>query len=82
LRKAWTRRKPIFFAHEGKVTEERQVIAWAERRQYAELAAKYGGYLEEKLGVAVQVPIQIRVHDIGAGCNAGWRIETCAGPNG
>jgi len=33
-----------FFSHEGKVEDEREVIAWSERRQYAELAAEYGGY--------------------------------------
>lgn len=33
-----------FFAHEGKVEDSREVVAWSERRQYAELAAEYGGY--------------------------------------
>lgn len=33
-----------FFAHEGKVQDERQVVAWSERRQYAQLATEYGGY--------------------------------------
>jgi hypothetical protein len=38
-----------FFAHEGRVQDSREVIAWSERRQYAELAAEYGGYyMQEK----------------------------------
>jgi len=33
-----------FFSHEGVVQDEREVPAWSERRQYAELAAELGGY--------------------------------------
>ena len=33
-----------FFSHEGVVQDSRDVPAWSERRQYAELAAEYGGY--------------------------------------
>jgi hypothetical protein len=33
-----------FFSHEGTVQDKREVPAWSERRQYAELAAEYGGY--------------------------------------
>jgi hypothetical protein len=33
-----------FFSSEGEVRDSRDVIAWSERRQYAELAAEYGGY--------------------------------------
>jgi hypothetical protein len=33
-----------FFSHEGMVQDQRDVPAWSERRQYAELAAEYGGY--------------------------------------
>src|SRR5271169_6446873 len=33
-----------FFSHEGVVQDKRQVPDWSERRQYAELAAEYGGY--------------------------------------
>jgi len=33
-----------FFSHEGVVQDQRQVAAWSERRQYAELAAEYAGY--------------------------------------
>jgi len=39
-----------FFAHEGEVQDSREVVAWSERRQYAVLAAEYGGYhLPEKV---------------------------------
>ena len=33
-----------FFAEKGVVKDQRNVISWPERRQYAELAAEYGGY--------------------------------------
>ncbi len=33
-----------FFSHEGVVQDQREVPDWSERRQYAELAAEYGGY--------------------------------------
>ena len=33
-----------FFSSEGSVTDSRDVIAWSERRAYAELAAEYGQY--------------------------------------
>ena len=33
-----------FFAEKGVVKDQRDVIAWNERRQYAQLAAEYGGY--------------------------------------
>jgi hypothetical protein len=33
-----------FFSHEGVVQDKREVVAWSERRQYAELAAEYAGY--------------------------------------
>jgi hypothetical protein len=33
-----------FFSHEGVVQDQREVADWSERRQYAELAAEYGGY--------------------------------------
>jgi hypothetical protein len=33
-----------FFSSEGEVKDSRDVIAWSERRQYAELAASWGGY--------------------------------------
>ena len=33
-----------FFQSEGNVVETREVVAWSERRQYAALAAEFGGY--------------------------------------
>lgn len=33
-----------FFQFEGEVTDQRDVIAWTERRHYAALAAEFGGY--------------------------------------
>lgn len=36
-----------FFQYEGRVTDSRDVIAWGERRAYAQLAAEYGGYVEK-----------------------------------
>ena len=43
-----------FFAHEGKVQDQRDVVAWSERRQYAQLAAEYGGYYAPDKGDQVQ----------------------------
>jgi hypothetical protein len=34
----------IIFQKNGVVIETRNVIAWGERRKYAQLAAEYGGY--------------------------------------
>jgi hypothetical protein len=52
-----------FFSHEGVVQDKREVPAWSERRQYAELAAEYGGFrmpdrreIEEPGGVILILP--------------------------
>jgi hypothetical protein len=37
-----------FFQKEGIVTDQRNVIAWSERREYLKLAAEYGRYVEAK----------------------------------
>jgi len=37
-------KETLFFQSEGIVTDHRDVISWSERRRYAELAARYGGY--------------------------------------
>ena len=37
-----------FFQHEGVITDQRDVIAWSERRQYAALAAEFGDYVVPK----------------------------------
>ena len=34
-----------FFHKNGIVTDQRTVVNWSERRQFAQLAAEYGGYL-------------------------------------
>jgi hypothetical protein len=33
-----------FFSHEGVVQDQREVVNWSERRQYAAMAAEMGGY--------------------------------------
>jgi hypothetical protein len=33
-----------FFSEKGVVQDQRDVVAWSERRQYTQLAAEYGGY--------------------------------------
>jgi hypothetical protein len=35
-----------FFQKEGIVTDQRDVVAWSERREYLKLAAEYGQYVE------------------------------------
>jgi hypothetical protein len=53
------------FAHDGKVADQREVPHYAERRQYAELAVKYGGYVEEKSSnVNVGQALNIHIKDI------------------
>src|ERR1017187_247822 len=46
-----------FFQHEGTVTDERNVVNFSERREYVKLAAQYGGYVEEKAGVAIGIAL-------------------------
>ena len=53
-----------FFQHEGKITDQANVVAWSERRQYAQLAAEYAGYAEDenaasKAGVSVELVVKI-----------------------
>lgn len=50
-----------FFQHEGVVTEQRNVVAWSERRQYAELAAEFGGYFlpVKAENFAPVIPVQV-----------------------
>ncbi|MGA9471970.1 MAG: hypothetical protein WBV36_05875, partial [Terriglobales bacterium] len=35
-----------FFQKDGVVTDQRDVVAWGERREYVKLAAEYGQYVE------------------------------------
>ena len=37
-----------FFVHEGKVVSTHTVVDWRERRQYVELAARFGGYYVDR----------------------------------
>lgn len=56
-----------FFQKDGKIVDTADVVAWGERRQYAELAAKFGGYIApEKGGSSVGVGLQIIVEHIGS----------------
>jgi hypothetical protein len=41
-----------FFQQDGKVTDQRDVISWSERRQYASLAAEYGGYFSPQVEIS------------------------------
>lgn len=45
-----------FATFEGKITDSRDTIAWGERRMYAELAAKLGGYYQPSERVTVATP--------------------------
>ena len=36
-----------FFAHEGRVVDQREVVAWGPRKAFAEIAAEWGGYVEK-----------------------------------
>lgn len=46
-----------FATWEGKITDSSDVIAWTERRAYAELAAQWGGYFVPKSEIEVSTPI-------------------------
>jgi hypothetical protein len=51
-------KQTIFFQKDGIVCDSRDVIAWGERRAYAQLAAEYGGYFTpqvEMTGAVVHV---------------------------
>jgi hypothetical protein len=53
-----------FFSEKGVVQDQRDVVAWSERRQYTQLAAEYGGYYapdkgdrDQGSGVILLLPI-------------------------
>lgn len=48
-----------FFQYEGEVTDERNVIAWGERRQYAELITRLFGELNPKDDPSQRVPMNL-----------------------
>jgi phage terminase small subunit len=54
-----------FFQEKGMVTDQRDVIAWSERREYARLAAEYGQYKEEEKQQTPALAVQIVVEHIG-----------------
>lgn len=55
-----------FFQFEGRVTDQRDVIAWGERRAYAELAAKFGEYSQDSANSSsVAVGVKVIVEHIG-----------------
>lgn len=62
-----------FFADKGIVTDERDVIDWAERRQYADLATKLMDLQPDKAGVNInaQGTFQVAVMYRGNGPNEG-----------
>ena len=56
-----------FFQFEGEVTDSRDVVAWSERREYAKLAAEFGGYHVQKQEVTGDDdgPIVFKLERIG-----------------
>lgn len=48
-----------FFQKDGKVEDERDVIAWSERRQYAQLAAEYGGFFTPKSEIDIDLTADV-----------------------
>ena len=48
-----------FFQHEGEVTDQKNVIAWGERRQYAELISRLFGELNPKDDQGQRVPLNL-----------------------
>jgi hypothetical protein len=48
-----------FFQKEGIVTDQRNVIAWSERREYLKLAAEYGQYIETKADQDAQSKVSV-----------------------
>jgi hypothetical protein len=50
---------PKFFQKEGIVTEQRNVIAWSERREYLKLATEYGQNVETKAEQDAQSKVSV-----------------------
>jgi phage terminase small subunit len=56
-----------FFQKDGVVTDSKDVVAWSERRQYAELASEFGGYVARNQDVSqTNVGIKVIVEHIGS----------------
>ena len=66
-----------FAKFEGKITDSRDVVNFAERRAYLELAAKYGQYVEDDAGPKsnVSVGVQVLVEHIGSKDQATTKAE-------
>ena len=60
-----------FFSHEGLVQDQRDVPAWSERRQYAEIAAEYGGYHAPTSSEQI-VPSRLEPGTNGRVIHLGW----------
>jgi len=54
-----------FFQKDGAVKEEREVIAYGERREYAKMAAEYSGYVDPQKDKQPIVGISVTVENIG-----------------
>lgn len=50
-----------FFQKEGIVTDQRNVIAWSERREYLKLATEYGQYIETKADQDQQSKVSVGI---------------------
>jgi hypothetical protein len=70
-----------FFAEKGVVQDQRDVVAWGERRLYAELIAEYGGYVsgndDQKHGggVILILPDRVRPAPIEGKTVEGTRVD-------
>ena len=56
-----------FFQKDGAVVESRDVIAWSERRAYAELAAEFGDYHALSKGNSSTPAISFSISFVNAG---------------
>ncbi len=58
--------KTEYFTKDGQVTDQRDTIAWAERRQYAQMVAEWAGYVstEEQATSSVHVLAMLQAQPI------------------
>jgi phage terminase small subunit len=66
-----------FFQKDGVITDQANVIAWSERREYAKLAAQWAGYSDaaENAKSPVNVGVQVLVEHIGSKDQATTKAE-------
>jgi len=62
--------KTEFFQKDGVVVETRDVIAWSERRMYAELAAEYGKYHTPQVNVTGNITHKLSDAEIKSAANS------------